>query len=250
MQVAVRHRRAKALREPPALVDRAAQHHPGAGDDHREGGPAQQIRRRRDLRFVPELASGQDGFGNLGIDHLAEHVPGQVELHRRAVLARALKAAAQSLGDSRRMGERFLVTGDLLETGKLARLLEPAEALGVGAGLRRDHHHRSVVPVGGGDRGHEVGDARAVLRDAYRDLAAGARVAVRHVGRALLVGHVHEADPGAFEHVETRHVGGAHDPEGELHPLHAQGLDEGFLRGHLHGVVFPSAAPAAALNRQ
>ena len=49
------------------------------------------------------------------------------------------------------------------------------------------HDDRRMRPVRGGHRGHEIGDAGAVLRDADAVPAGHARIAVGHVAAALLV---------------------------------------------------------------
>jgi hypothetical protein len=77
--------------------------------------------------------------------------------------------------------------------------------------------------------GDEIGDAGPVLANAHGDLTVGTRVPVGHMGGALLVGDIHETDPGALEDVETGHEGRAHDTEGDLHPVDPQRLHERFM---------------------
>ena len=55
--------------------------------------------------------------------------------------------------------------------------------------LTGDHHHRRGVHVGGGDAGHRVGRSRAGGHEHDAGPARHPRIAVRHVGRALLVAH-------------------------------------------------------------
>ena len=136
-----------------------------------------------------------------------------------------------------------LVLGDLLEEGQLLGLLEAAQPLGVGAGLGRDHHDRAVRPVGGGDRGDEVGDAGAVLGDAHAVAAGGTAEAVGHVAGALLVADRDEADARGREQVERVHVGRADDAEDVGHALGRQGLDERLAGSH-PGHAQPSLSAA------
>src|SRR5262249_8484165 len=106
-------------------------------------------------------------------------------------------------------------------------------------------------PVGGGDRGHEIGDARAVLGDADALAVAGPAVAIGHMARALLVGDGDEAYAGGLEQVEGIHIGGAHDAADMGHAMSDEGLDEGLARGHAgHGLSSPVARPALAWARR
>ena len=87
-------------------------------------------------------------------------------------------------------------------------------------------------PVGGRNRGHEIGDAGAVLADADALAAADPRVAVGHVGGALLVDRGNEADAGGRKDVERIHIGRADDAKNIGHPVAGQGLDEGLAGCH------------------
>ena len=149
---------------------------------------------------------------------------------------RHVEAAPGDLGHARRVVHVPLVLGDLGEDRQLLGLLEAAEAHAHRAGLGRDHHHRRMRPVGGCRRGHEVGDAGAVLRDAHAVAARDARIAVGHVAGALLVHGRDEADAGGREKVERVHVGRADDAEHVLDAVRDQRLHEGFAGRHLgHG---------------
>jgi len=85
-----------------------------------------------------------------------------------------VKGVACQFGDAVRPVDVDLELGDLGEDRHLVGLLEPAEAGPGRTRLRRDSHHRRVRPVGGGNTGHEVGDAGAVLSYAHT-MAAGDR---------------------------------------------------------------------------
>ena len=78
-------------------------------------------------------------------------------------------------------------------------------------------------------RWHARHPVAGVLTDSRALVAVDAGVAVGHVGGALLVRDVDEADPGAPEHVQARHERRPDDAEDRLDPLHAQRLDQSFL---------------------
>jgi len=82
----------------------------------------------------------------------------------------------------------------------------------------------AVCPIRGGDGGHAVADARAVLADYHTVTARDPGVAIGHVRRALLMNHRNQADARGCENVHGVHEGGAHDAE---HVGHAVG-DQGF----------------------
>ena len=234
VEVAVRDGGPQALGEHAALVDRIAQHHAGSRHDdgkfrlfQHPGGVADRV-------HVSGLASRQNRFGNVDVDDLAEIVSGDVELHGRRVLPRALEAPGQRFDHAVRMRERFLMAGNLLEVRELAGLLESPEPLRLCTRLGRDDEHRGVVPVRCGNCGDEVGDTGTILRDAHCDFAVRPSISVRHVRRPLLVRDVDESDSRAFEHVESRHERGTDDSECDLHSVHAERFDERLLRCHLH----------------
>ena len=149
------------------LVDAARHDDAAARQDHRELAP------RREARWPPSRLLGPPGprstrigVGIIDVGLAVEQVARDVELGRAALEhahSRSSATAARQCGAWRAVD---LVFGDLLEEGQLLGFLEAAEALRVRAGLGRDHHHRAVRPIGGGDGGDEIGDARPVLGDA------------------------------------------------------------------------------------
>ena len=94
-----------------------------------------------------------------------------------------------------------------------------------------------MVPVGGLDRRHEVGDARAVLGDRHAHLAGNAGVAVGDHAAGGLVRAVPERDAGCGEQVRDRHHRRADDSKGMLDAVHLQDFDEGLFGGHFHDCV-------------
>ena len=175
-----------------------------------------------------------------------------VDLRRRRAAARLLDHPVQHLGDADRVAHLLLVADHVREEAHLRDLLEAALSDGPVRRLRRHQEQRRVVPVGGLDRRHEVGDARPVLGDAHRHLAGRPPVAVRHHPGVALVGAVPEGDAGARKEVRDRHERRADDAEGVLDAVPLQDLHEGLFGGHAHGrgLPSPSVAPNASWGRQ
>ncbi len=176
-------------------------------------------------------------LGQLDVDDMTEVIPRYVDLRRRGTPPGVFDHPVQHLGHARWVAHFFLVADHVLEQRHLLDFLETALLDGLVRSLRRHQQHRRVVPVGGLDGGDEVGDAGPVLRDGHAHLAGGAGVAVgAHAGVAF-VGTVPELDTGCGEKVRDRHHGRADDAEGMLDAVHLQHLDEGFFRGHFHGLL-------------
>ena len=182
VQVGADHGRAELLGQPHDLGHAVRHHDAAAGQDHREPAPASSSVAAARLSGPPGPRSTRIGSRDRVVGLAVEQVARDVELGRAALEHGIVEAARQQLGDPRLLRAVDLVLGDLLEERQLLGLLESAQALRVGAGLGGDHHHRAVRPVGGGDRGHEVGDAGAVLGDADA-VAAEARRSRRPCGR-------------------------------------------------------------------
>ncbi|MNS93321.1 hypothetical protein D3C72_1274860 [compost metagenome] len=232
MQVAVDHRRAQALGQCLAFLDRIGHHHAAARDDHREPGVGQQLGRFIQALLAAGAAIEVLRLRDLGGDLAVEVVARDVQLRRPHLGLGAVKAARGELGHAGRVGDVALVLGELLEHRQLVGFLEAAQADAHGAGFGRDDHHRAVGPVGSGDRGHAVGDAGAVLADHHAMAARHTGIAVGHVAGALLVHHRDQADAGRGEDVHRVHEGRAHDAEHVGHAIGGQRFNEGFRRGH------------------
>ncbi len=222
VEIAGDDRRRQPLRERPRLGDAVGHDHAAAGDDHGE------LRRGERLRRLLEaLRAAGRAFDLLrlwnGDVHLAvEIVARDIDLCWPALGQRDVEGAVGQLGKPVGPVHMHLVLGDLLEERHLLGLLEAAEANRAAARLRRDRDHRRMRPVGGRDRGHEIGDAGPVLGDADAVAVGHARIAVGHVGRVLLVRDADEADARRREDVERVHVGGADDAEHVFTPLAAR----------------------------
>ena len=175
-----------------------------------------------------------DELREIDVDHLRPVVARDVDLGRRRAADRLLDHAVEHLGHAGRIAHLLLVADHVLEQLHLLDLLEAALTDGAVGRLRGDQQERGVVPVGGLDRGDEVGDAGPVLGDGHRHPTGGTRVAVGHHAGVALVGAVPERDAGIREEVRDRHHGRADDAEGVLDAVHLEHLHEGLLGSHLH----------------
>ena len=91
------------------------------------------------------------------------------------------------------------------------------------------------VEHGGGDAGDEIGGAGAAGGDGHADLARGARVAVGHVRRALLVAHEHVMDGELAQRVVGGQDGAAGIAEDVRDALAHQRGPEDFSAGEAGG---------------
>ncbi len=240
--VVVAHRRIELLGERGAIGDRVAEHDARARQDDRELRLRQQLGRLRDRLRAAGRPLEIDDRRQVDVDHLRPVIARHVDLRRRRKALRLGDDAVEHLRDARGIAHLFLVADHVAEQRHLLDFLEAALPDGLVRRLRRDQQHRRVIPVGGLDGGHEVRDARAVLRDAHRDLAGRARVAVAYVAAVALVRDVPERDPGFWKKIGDRHECRADDAKGMLDAVHLQDFHEGFFRRHFHSYNPSSAA--------
>ena len=206
---------------------------PAAGDDHREFRAGQQGCGVVEALRPAGAALDADRLRDFVVGGAVEIVARDVELGRPHLQHRPIEAASGDLGHAPRIVHVTLVFRDVGKDRQLLGFLKTAESHRHGAGFGRDHHHRTVRPVGGGDGSDEIGDAGSVLRHADAVPSAGPGVAVRHMARTLLVHDRDEADAGGGEQVERVHERRSHDPEHVGDAVRHQRLDEGFTWGHL-----------------
>ena len=259
--VAVDHRAAQPLGQRNALGPGLAHHHAATGDQDRVPGCGQQFSSRVQAGLTAGAAVQSHGARNLYGNLAVEQVARNVQLCRAKLRMGTIKTARGVFGHAFVVVHVPLVLGELLEHGQLIGFLEAAQTLAHGAGLRRNQHNRAVRPVGSGNGGDAIADARAVLSDHHAVAAAGARVAVGHVARALLVHHRDEPDAGRCKDVHRIHEGRSHDAEHVGHVVGHQSLNEGFRGSHLlhsahdrtldnggfaHGAQSPGSQPPAA----
>ena len=242
MQVAVDHRRAEVFGQRLTGFDGVAHDHTATGDDHRV------LRRRQNLCSFGQalLATGAaldtDRRGDLDVDIAVEEVTRNVQLGRTVFLHRPIEATAGQFRHSRRVRHMGLVLGDGFEERQLLGFLEATEALAQRAGFGRDHHHRAVRPVSGGNGGDEVGDAGAVLRDAHAVSTTDPREAVGHVTGALLVDHRDKTDAGRSEDIHRIHKGRTHDAKDVGDAVGNQCFNHCFAGGHAWHIDNPLVA--------
>ena len=137
------------------------------------------------------LAGGFRRWGSasgryLGRSHrcrLGLHVERQVEDHGAAFLGGAPHRPHNILDRGRR-GQHPV--GECADRGGERRLID-VEVRPRSGGLGGEHEHRGAALGRFGDAGHGVGQAATLVDRQHAELAAGARVSVRHGGRAALV---------------------------------------------------------------
>jgi hypothetical protein len=232
VEIAVDHGRVELLGEPDAFVDAVREDDPATGDDDREPRLGQELGRLLETVVCPGPERHPARLGDLVIGLAVEIVARDVELRRPALAHGHVEAAGEQLGDPGVLADMRLKLGDAGKDRQLIGLLKAAEPHGVGPGLRSDDDDRRVGPVCGGDRGHEIGDAGAVLRDADAMPPRRPGIAVGHMARALLMHGRYEADAGGRKQIEGIHIGRADDAEHVLDALRHQGFDECFGRCH------------------
>ena len=215
-------------------VDAARQNDAGAVQDHRELGVRQQLRRGGDRLAAAGLALKPDDLRQIDIDHLRPEIPRDVDLRRRRAAMRLFNHAVQHFSHARRIANLLLIADDVGEQAHLLHFLKAALTDRLVRRLRGHQQHRRVVPIGGFDRRHEVGDAGAVLGDRHAHLARRAGVAVgAHAGVALMRA-VPELDAGFRKQIRNRHHRRTDNAERMLDTMHLKHFDEGFFRRHLH----------------
>ena len=107
----------------------------------------------------------------------------------------------QRFGDTGRVAHLFLIGDHILEQRHLFDFLKAALTDGLVRRLRCDQQQRGVIPIGGLDRRHEIGDPRAVLRHHHRHLAGGAGEAVSHHAGIAFMRRIPEGDARARKQI-------------------------------------------------
>ena len=97
----------------------------------------------------------------------------------------------------------LILRGVGVEIHFLVRML----AVIVARHVARNNHHRDRIKRGVRNAGRGVGQPRPEVAQQHRSLALGARVAVGHVRRDLLVARIDELDPAARERCEHGDIG-------------------------------------------
>ena len=237
--VVAAHWRIEALGQLDRSRNGPTQHDTRAIKNDRELGLRQQRGSAVDSVSIACRAANAHDLRQVNIDHLGPEVPRYVDLCRRRAAECLLDDPVQHFSDPRRVTHFFLVADHVFEQRHLLDFLEATLPDGLVRSLRGHQQQRGVVPVSGLDRGHEVGDTWAVLRNCHGHLARGAAVAVcRHPG-VTLVRTVPEFDPGLREEIRNRHHGRANDPKGMLDAMHLEDFYKGLFSRHFHCRIPP-----------
>ena len=219
----------------------AARRAPHAAAEHHQRFPGRVDHRRGLLHTgLVKVGDGAHRLGRLGREFAG--VGGNVlgDVHQDRAFAAALgdaEGGPHGIGQFLHPAHRVVVLGDghghALDIGFL-ETVPPQQRGGHVAGER---HHGHAVHEGGRDAGDQVGGAGAAGGQHHAGAAGGAGVAVRRMGRALLVGGQDMADAvGIFiqfvVQVQHRAAGIA---ENGIHALLGQDLhkDLGTVQFHL-----------------
>ena len=168
------------------------------------------------LPSVERLVAGQlDRLGaRLVVDVGPREVLRDVEQDRPRPPGRGdVEGLVHVLGDLARVGDLEGVLDEGQRRAEDVGLLEAVGADQLGPHLAGDEDGRDRVHHRVGDRGDEVGRARAGGGEGDPDLAGGLGVALGGVAAALLVAHLDVAEAGVDERVVGRQVGPAGDAE-------------------------------------
>ena len=211
--------------------------HAAAGHDHRplrllqnlqRGQHAGLIRLRPERRHTRELRLDQRlHLAFLAVD--LAFVAAELQMHRPGPAAgRDTKCLPHHVGEAVHVIDRGVPLGHRLERRHVVDLLIDLAKLGLRLAAAGEGDHRRVRQPGVAQAGSEIERADH-LRHADAGLAAGARVAVRHVGRGRLAVDVQPLDRGAALHhreglAQYRgHVKHVRDAVGLQHVGHAFG---------------------------
>ena len=208
------------------------------GDDDRPLGLVDQLRRLADhagvaldVRLVAAQADLLRPFELVG---LLEDVLGDIDEHRpRPSGSCDVRRLADRQRDFAGVHHEVVVLGDRLRDAGDVRFLESVFAeqrTGDVAGQREDG---CAVHPRGTNAGHEVCRARPAGAKAEPHAAAGAGVAVRHVGRALFVPAEDVPHPRELgERVVEREDDAAGIPEHRVHAFALEGLQHHLSASH------------------
>ena len=128
---------------------------------------------------------------HLGVEHVARNF--EIARPRRAV-DRFAKRHRHHVGDPLGMRHAGGEFRDRRHDVDVRQILQRAHLVLAERALPADHQQRTFGAKRIGDAGHRVGRARSRGRHDAADLAALARVAVRRMGRDLLMAHVDDLD--------------------------------------------------------
>ncbi len=258
------HRGAGQLGEDPQLGGGLRLDDAAADVQHRALGADQHLRGLADLLGV--RLGDRAVAGQRGLDRPAEgggrlqRVLGDVDQDRAGAAGGGdVEGLGDHPGDLGRVGDQVVVLGDRHGDAADVRLLEGVGADRLGGDLAGDRDDRHGVHVGVGDRGDQVGRARAGGGHADPDPAGGLGVAGGGVAGALLVPDQDVAHlGGVHQRVVRGKDGPARDAEDGVRAYGLQRADERLGAGHglddvlgsgsVGGRVVPAAGGCGVLS--
>ena len=136
-----------------------------------------------------------------------------------------------------------LILGELLKHRKLIGFLEATESYPHRAGFGGNDDNGTVCPEGCRDRGHTVGNTRAILSDHDSVAATDPGIPVCHMGGTLFMNHRYQLNTCWFKYVHGVHEGATHDAKDGCNAVGHHGFDKRFAGGH------PGHASSSILSR-
>ena len=194
--------------------------HAAADEQRHARGPARVLQHppKSLRRLHVERPRAQDVGGkglNGRVDVAGLDVVRDAQVHGRAsVIEHALDGAAQLVAEQAHVGDAVGLRGDRRDDAPVVvsaggGVLEQPHALHRVGDLAGEHEHGRLIGEGGRKRRDRIGEAGAANAQAHAELAAGARIAVRHVGGAALLRRDDRNDLG---HARERRQKGIDQP--------------------------------------
>ena len=215
---------------------------PAAGVDHRPFGLPDGLKGLLHLAHVhfisgPVSLNVRFPFRITELRFFLEHVLGQVHHHRpRTSFARQVKGLLHRGRQIAYVFHQVAVLRARPGNADDVHFLERVVPDHGGGNLPGEDHHGNRVHVCGGDAGDRVGGAGARSHQADADPAAGARVTVGHVGRALLVTDQDVPDPRSaqVEFIVDVQDGPARKAENDFNVFFLETLEKDLCSLELH----------------
>ena len=231
---AVRDRQLQRLGERLALCRRPRGQHAAAGVEDRPLGAGE----RRDDPLSRGVVDRRTGDLRRDLVERVHWQAGGEDVHRHVDQHRArtsgLREVECALHDPRQVASMIDAVDPLAERAidlELVRVLMEVDllvrmpAMEIGLHVPGDDHHGNRVERRIGDASGGVGQARAEMGQQDARLARGTRIAVRGMGRDLLVPGAHVADAAASQRIEHRdhRVAGQAEHHFDAEPLQVIG---------------------------
>ena len=185
----------------------------------------------------PDIGAGRELHVLGNIDHDRAGPPGLGD-------QKSLMQDARQILDR---AHQIIVLGAMPGDADRVGFLERVRADEMGRHLAGDADDRDRIHQRVGEAGDGIGGAGPRRHQQHADLAGGTRIALRRMGRALLVAHEHMLDEVLVEQrVIDRQHRAARIAENRIDALILQGLHNHFRAAHLvRHVIRPSVGPRA-----